>query len=155
MSATKVAVATNSLGKSVAGHAINRKLQAAKAHGFDGVEVAFECLDAHAATFTSLEIREHRLRAAARGVYATASSLGLKLIILNPFGAYDGLKDSRDVDVRFVEAELWCQLCQIMHIGIFQVCQGPTKNIRQGTLLKSGIFCCRYAPPFTEPTSPK
>lgn len=155
MSATKVAVATNSLGKSVAGHAINRKLQAAKAHGFDGVEVAFECLDAHAATFTSLEIREHRLRAAARGVYATASSLGLKLIILNPFGAYDGLKDSRDVDVRLVEAELWCQLCQIMHIGIFQVCQGPTKNIRQGTLLKSGIFCCRYAPPFTEPTSPK
>ena len=155
MSAIKIAVATNSLGKSVAGHTINRKLQAAKAHGFDGVEVAFECLDAHAATFTSLEIREHRLRAAARGVYATASSLGLKLIILNPFGAYDGLKDSRDVDVRLVEAELWCQLCQIMHIGIFQVCQGPTKNIRQGTLLKSGIFCCRYAPPFTEPTSPK
>ncbi|KAL3460067.1 xylose isomerase-like protein [Aspergillus heterothallicus] len=122
MATIKVAVASNSLGKSAAGHTIHRKLQAAKAHGFNGVELAFECLDAHAATFTSSKSREDRLRAAARDIYKAASSLGLELIALNPFGAYDGLKNSRDVDVRLQEAELWCSLCQIMHIKIFQIC---------------------------------
>lgn len=119
----RVAVASNSLGKSAAGHTIHRKLQAARAHGFDGVEMAFECLDAHASTFTSLQSRKDRLCAAAKDIYQTASSLGLALVALNPFGAYDGLRDPRDVEVRLQEAELWCQLCQIMHIGIFQVCQ--------------------------------
>lgn len=118
----KIAVASNSLGKSAAGHAIRGKLQAAKAHGFDGVELAFECLDAHASTFTSLESRKDRLCAAANDIFKTASSLGLGLIALNPFGAYDGLKDPRDVDVRLQEAELWCQLCHIMRIGVLQVC---------------------------------
>lgn len=118
----KIAVASNSLGKSAAGHAIRGKLQAAKAHGFDGVELAFECLDAHASTFTSLESRKDRLCAAANDIFKAASSLGLELIALNPFGAYDGLKDPRDVDVRLQEAELWCQLCHIMRIGVLQVC---------------------------------
>ncbi|KAL4863432.1 hypothetical protein BDV12DRAFT_206483 [Aspergillus spectabilis] len=122
MSEIKVAVATNSLGKSVAGHTVKRKLHAAKVHGFDGVEIAFECLDAHAATFISLETREDRLRAAACDVYETASSLTIELIALNPFGAYDGLKDSRDVELRLKEAELWCQLCHIMRINVFQIC---------------------------------
>ena len=121
MSPIKVAVVTNSLGKSVAGHTIHRKLEAAKTHGFNGVEVAFECLDAHAATLASSETRQDRLREAARDIYKKASSLGLELIALNPFGTYDGLKDARDVELRLQEAELWCQLCQIMHVGIFQV----------------------------------
>lgn len=122
MSSFKIAVATNSLGKSAAGHTIHRKLEAARSHGFDGVEVAFECLDAHADTLTSLSTREDRLRAAASEVYSKASSLSLSLIALNPFGAYDALTTSEDVDLRLKEAELWCQLCQIMHIPIFQVC---------------------------------
>lgn len=121
MSITKVAIATNSLGKSAAGHTIHRKLQAAKAHGFDGLEVAFECLEAHAATYISLPSRKDRLLAAAGDVYRTAQSLGLELIALNPFGAYDGLKDPHDASIRLQEAELWCQLCQVMHINILQV----------------------------------
>lgn len=72
MSPIKVAVATNSLGKSAAGHTIHRKLEAAKSHGFDGVEVAFGSLDAHASTFTSLITREDRVRAAAGDIYAKA-----------------------------------------------------------------------------------
>ncbi|KAJ5532462.1 hypothetical protein N7494_009014 [Penicillium frequentans] len=122
MSTIKVAIATNSLGKSVAGHTIHRKLEAAKSHGFDGVEVAFECLDAHAATFASLKTRNDKLRAAASDVYSKATSLSLSLIALNPFRDYDGLKSAQEVDVRLEEAELWCQLCQIMRIPIFQIC---------------------------------
>lgn len=121
MTVFKVAVASNSLGKSAAGHTIRRKLQAAKAHGFDGMEVAFECLDAHAVTYISLSTREERLRAAAKDIDEIATSLGLSLIALNSFGAYDGLKDPNDVNVRLQEADLWCQLCQIMGIGILQV----------------------------------
>lgn len=154
MSIIKVAVATNSLGKSAAGHTIHRKLEAAKAHGFDGVELAFECLDAHAATFTSLQTREDRLHAAAHGIYDKASSLGLELIALNPFGAYDGLKDPRDVDVRLREAELWCQLCQIMHIGIFQVFRSQVGILQTSHLTKDLDFF-RSALPFMESTNPK
>lgn len=57
MSTIKVAIATNSLGKSAAGHTIHRKLEVANSYGFDGVEVAFECVDAHASAFSSLETR--------------------------------------------------------------------------------------------------
>lgn len=121
MSTIKVAIATNSLGKSVAGHTIHRKLEVAKSHSFDGVEVAFECVDAHASTFSTLEAREDRLRAAASDIFDKASSLSLSLLALNPFGAYDGLVVAQDVEDRLVEADLWCQLCQIMHIPIFQV----------------------------------
>lgn len=121
MRTIKVAIATNSLGKSVVGHTIHRKLEAAKLHGFDGVEVAFECLDAHAATFTSLTTRNDKLRAAASDVYSKATSLFLNLIALNPFRDYDGLRSAQEVDARLEEAELWCQLCQIMRIPIFQV----------------------------------
>ncbi|KAJ5631410.1 uncharacterized protein N7484_011510 [Penicillium longicatenatum] len=122
MSTIKVAIATNSLGKSAAGHSIHRKLEAAKSHGFDGVEVAFECLDAHAATFTSPTTRSEKLRAAASDVYSKANSISLSLIALNPFRDYDGLKSTEEVDARLQEAELWCQLCQIMRIPIFQIC---------------------------------
>ncbi|KAJ5599211.1 hypothetical protein N7450_000278 [Penicillium hetheringtonii] len=111
MANIRVAIATNSLGKSAAGHTIYRKIQAAKTHGFDGCEVAFECLDAHAATYVSLPSRNDRLLTAAKD-----------LIALNPFGAYDGLVNPRDVDLRLQEAELWCQLCQAMHIHILQIC---------------------------------
>jgi 4-hydroxyphenylpyruvate dioxygenase len=121
MPSVKVAIATNSLGKSAAGHTIHRKLEVAKSNGFDGVEVAFECVDAHADTFSSLETREDRLRAAASDIFNKASSLSLSLIALNPFGAYDGLVEARDVEERLVEADLWCQLCRIMHIPILQV----------------------------------
>ncbi|KAJ5949078.1 hypothetical protein N7454_000662 [Penicillium verhagenii] len=122
MSTIKVAIATNSLGKSAAGHTIYRKLEAAKAHGFEGVEVAFECLEAHAATLISPITRNDKLRAAASDVYTKANSLSLTLISLNPFRDYDGLKSTQEVDARLEEAELWCELCQIMHIPIFQIC---------------------------------
>jgi 4-hydroxyphenylpyruvate dioxygenase len=125
----KVAIATNSLGKSAAGHTIHRKLEVAKSYGFDGVEVAFECVDAHAATLSTLKSREDRLRAAASDIFSKALSLSLSLIALNPFGAYDGLIAAQDVEDRLVEADLWCQLCQIMRIPIFQVqCTSPNSE---------------------------
>jgi 4-hydroxyphenylpyruvate dioxygenase len=124
MGRIRVAISSNSLGKSAVGHGIHRKLEAAKAHGFEGVEVAIECLEAHAALLATKKTRPERLRAAALDVYQKASTLSLDLIALNPFGAYDGLISPSDVNARLQEAELWCQLCQIIHIPIFQVCSG-------------------------------
>ncbi|KAF9890138.1 hypothetical protein FE257_006299 [Aspergillus nanangensis] len=119
MTGIKIAIASNSMGKSAAGHSILRKLEAARSHGFEGVEIAFECLEAHATSFSGS--RAESLRAASRDVAAKAASLSLTLIALNPFGAYDGLKDAAEVASRLEEAELWCQLCQIMRIPIFQI----------------------------------
>jgi 4-hydroxyphenylpyruvate dioxygenase len=121
MAHCKIAIATNALGKSAAGHDIINKLKVAKAHGFDGVEVAIECLEAHAASLVEQGSRENRLRAAASDVFLTASSLSLRIIALNPFMAYDGLIDPIDIDSRLQEAELWLQLLLIMRAPIFQV----------------------------------
>ena len=46
----RVAICSNSLGRFAAAHDILCKLEAAWAHGFDGVEIAIECLEAHAAS---------------------------------------------------------------------------------------------------------
>jgi 4-hydroxyphenylpyruvate dioxygenase len=120
----KIAIATNSLGKSAAGHDIIHKLRVAKAHGFEGVEVAIECLEAHAANFPG-EHRASRLRAAANDVFLVASGLSLSIIALNPFGAYDGLTNPLDIDSRLEEAELWLQLCLLMRAPFFQVLYLP------------------------------
>lgn len=118
----RIAICSNSLGKSAAGHDILRKLEAAQAHGFDGVEIAVECLEAHAASpsFSKHGSRPSRLRLAAKDIFDKAQSLSLKIVALNPFGAYDGLADPKDVAIRLEEAELWCQLCQILQAPIFQ-----------------------------------
>lgn len=126
MSGIQIAIASNSLGKSAAGHTIHKKLEAAKSHGFDGVEVAFECVEANAAKFTTMANRADRLRASAAEFHSIALSLSLKLIALNPFRDFDGLRNPNDTNKRLEEAELWCQLCQIMHIPIIQVGRQPS-----------------------------
>lgn len=119
----RIAIATNGLGKSRAGHCIRRKLKVAKRHGFDGVEVAFECLEAHSQspTFASHGTRPECLIAAARDIRKAATELSLEIIALNPFGAYDGLADEKDVEERLNEAEFWLQLCDILQAPILQV----------------------------------
>ncbi|EXJ69753.1 uncharacterized protein A1O5_06824 [Cladophialophora psammophila CBS 110553] len=120
----RVAIATNALGKSVAGHDIYSKLVAAHAHGFDGVELAFECLEVHASTsqFAEKDSREGKLRLAAKDIERKASALSLEIIALNPFGAYDGLRDQGDIESRLREADLWLQLCEILGAPILQMC---------------------------------
>lgn len=119
----RIAIATNALGKSAAGHNIDSKLAAAKRHGFDGVELAFECLESHVSTagFAENGTREAQLRAAARDIRAKASALSLEIIALNPLGSFDGLADKDDIESRLQEAKLWLQLCQILQAPILQV----------------------------------
>jgi 4-hydroxyphenylpyruvate dioxygenase len=118
-----IAIATNALGKSIAGHTIESKLTAAKRHGFDGVELAIECLEHHASTagFARKGTREDQLRAAAADIRSKGSTLSLEIIALNPFGSYDGLMEEEDIESRLREAELWLQLCQILKAPILQV----------------------------------
>lgn len=119
----RIAIATNGLGKSRAGHCMRKKLETAKKHGFEGIEVAFECLEAHSQSpaFASHGTRPACLRAAALDVQQVATNLSLEVIALNPFGAYDGLADENDVRERLQEAELWLQLCDILQAPILQV----------------------------------
>lgn len=119
----RIAIGTNALGKPGAGHDIESKLAAAKKYGFDGVEVAIECLNAHAELdlFSSYDSWPSRLRAAAADIYDRASARGLEIVALNPFGAFDGLSNEQDIVSRLEEAELWLQLCDELHAPILQV----------------------------------
>ncbi|KAL1891314.1 hypothetical protein Sste5346_007774 [Sporothrix stenoceras] len=118
----QIAIASNALGKSAAGHTVLRKMEAASKQGFQGMEIAIECLEAHATSvFGHLPIRPARFRAAAADIRKKADSLGLHLVALNPFGAYDGLKDAAAINARLGEAELWFDLCAILRVDIFQI----------------------------------
>lgn len=122
MAPNKIAIATNALGKSVAGHTIPRKLQAAHDAGFEGIEVAIECVEAHANIFSSqYSTRADRMRAAAEDIYSRATALCLTVIALCPFAGYDALNSEAAVEERLVEADLWLQLCCIMKAPILQV----------------------------------
>ena len=119
----RVAIATNALGKSAAGHDILTKIKVAKIYGFEGIEVAFECLETHAltSTFNHLATRSEKLQASAGEICDLATNLSLKIISLQPFGFFDALTESHDIESRLVEAELWLQLCDIMRAPFLQV----------------------------------
>lgn len=123
LSQVRVAIASNALGKSAARHDIHTKLVAAKAHGFEGIELAFECLEAHASSVRP--INEHsrpaQLQAAASDIQKMASRLSLKIIALQPFGSYDLLEQEEDIVSRLEEASLWLQLCQTLRSPVLQV----------------------------------
>ncbi|KAL2212458.1 xylose isomerase-like protein [Sarocladium strictum] len=121
-STVRLAICTSSLGKSQVGHTIETKLNAAKRHGFEGVEVAMECLECHAESpaFASLGSRADRLKAAAKDIGEMASDLSLEIIALNPLGALDGLADAGDFKERLVEADLWLQLTDLLNTPILQ-----------------------------------
>ncbi|KAJ6084128.1 hypothetical protein N7486_010928, partial [Penicillium sp. IBT 16267x] len=92
-------------------------------------------------SFVGRPTRNDKLRAAASDVYSKATSLFLSLIALNPFRDEDGLKSAQEVDARLEEAELWCQLCQIMRVPIFQ------------NYVRPGCDSCQYAKTWS--SSPK
>lgn len=120
----RVAIGTNALGKSKAGHDLPTKLQAAKRHGFDGVEVVMECLESYSqsALFDAYgDGRVNRLQAAAKEIRRQATDLSLEIVTLNPFGAYDGLAEEGDILERLEEAEIWLQVLEILDGPILQV----------------------------------
>ncbi|KAJ5130805.1 uncharacterized protein N7515_006844 [Penicillium bovifimosum] len=153
MPSVKVAIASNSLGKPAAGHTLIRKLESAKSHGFDGVEVAFECLEAYASSFPQ-STRASRLRAAAAHINRKAQELSVALISLNPFGAYDGLIEPIEIKSRLEEAELWFDLCRLMKIPIFQITSciypidptriTPDPEIIAANMKRLGLLAQRY-----------
>ncbi|EEU38503.1 uncharacterized protein NECHADRAFT_88603 [Fusarium vanettenii 77-13-4] len=117
-----IAICSNAMGKSRAGHSIAMKLEAAKRHGFDGIELVIECLESHSESekFASHKSRADRLRAAALDIRKSASALSLDIVTLNPFGAFDGLAKEEDIEVRLQEAELWLQIYQVLQAPILQ-----------------------------------
>lgn len=123
LSQVRIAIASNALGKSSAGHDIHTKLVAAKAHGFQGIELAFECVEAHASSVRPLndDSRAAQLQAAAGDIQKMASRLSLEIIALQPFGSYDLLTQEEDIKSRLEEASLWLRLCQTLRSPILQV----------------------------------
>ncbi|KAH7112299.1 xylose isomerase-like protein [Dactylonectria estremocensis] len=136
----RVAISSNAMGKSRAGHGIGVKLEAAKRHGFDGIELVMECLESHSESekFATYNSCADRLRAAALDIRKSASALSLEIVTLNPFGAFDGLAKEEDVEARLQEAELWLQICQILQAPILQLaaCIYPLQKTLTADTLK-------------------
>ncbi|KAH8662143.1 xylose isomerase-like protein [Xylariales sp. PMI_506] len=80
---SKWAVATISLGKHPL-HSLERKLNAAKRHGFAGIELVRADLDAHARTHNQTPTES------AKQIRALCSSLDIEVLSLNPFKNFEG-----------------------------------------------------------------
>lgn len=128
----KAAIATVSLGRSSAGHAIVQKLCEASAAGFDGVEIFFECLEDLAGAKSQHPWLEYRatLLAAAGKIRQVCDVQSLKVIALQPFVFYDGLVDTEARTQKIDLSKLWFELCHILGTDLIQI---PTNFQSLGT----------------------
>ncbi|GAA6008603.1 hypothetical protein JCM10207_007175 [Rhodosporidiobolus poonsookiae] len=113
----KLAIATVTLGRVAAGHALIKKLQAASEAGYEGVELTYECF----ADYNSSRGRADRLAdrlTSASEVRQLADSLNLDIISLQPFMNYDALQDP---SARLEVGKEWVLLCEALGARWLQI----------------------------------
>jgi 4-hydroxyphenylpyruvate dioxygenase len=136
-------IASVSMGRSSAGHSILEKIKQAKLHGFEGIEIFYECLESHAQTFEG-GANEINLTIAAKEVRRCCDVNGMEVICLQPFTFYDGLTDARAHAKSIRRLHFWFQLAKILRTDLIQI---PTNFLQEGT---TGDLCqivadCREA----------
>lgn len=129
----KIAIASLNLGRASAGHKLRAKFEAAATAGFEGIELAYDCLLHHAkslSTQASIRDWEHSeadaLRLAAKDARKIADELKLDIMALEPLMGYDGIIDWQP---KFAQGVLWIELCKILGAKILQLptCTYPVK----------------------------
>ncbi|KAL2268192.1 hypothetical protein VTJ83DRAFT_3038 [Remersonia thermophila] len=122
----KLAIPSMSLGRCAAGHSFAEKMDAAKRHGYQGIELAFEDLvgvahELSEETLLSKDPSPQLQLAAAAHVSAICKARGLEIICLQPLAQYDGLID-REEHVRLLEQlNFWFQLAKVLETDLIQV----------------------------------
>jgi 4-hydroxyphenylpyruvate dioxygenase len=86
------AIASVSLGRASAGHELREKIQQAAKYGFEGIEIFYECLEYHAKDLTGGTSNVNLIEAA-RDIRRMCHYASLVVIVLQPFGYYEGLID--------------------------------------------------------------
>ncbi|KAI5461892.1 putative 4-hydroxyphenylpyruvate dioxygenase [Mariannaea sp. PMI_226] len=111
--ANKCAIATISLGKHPL-HTLERKIQAARDNGFQGIELVHADLVAHAAqnTQTTLE--------SARQIRALCATQSLEILTLNPLKNFEG-NLQKSLEDRLAEAKQWIKLAVAAGTAIIQI----------------------------------
>lgn len=126
------ALATVSLGRASAGHDIIKKLHQASVHGFKGVEIFFECLEALASKNQDASRAPSRQEIvdAAIVVQETCKELNLQVVCLQPFVYYEGLVDEHQRQQRLQDLIFWFEICQILKTDLVQI---PSNFQPEGT----------------------
>jgi 4-hydroxyphenylpyruvate dioxygenase len=123
------AIATVSLGRATAGHALPDKIKSAAAHSFQGVEIFYECLEQYALSLNG-SVSEHSLTRAAKETKALCDDLGVSVVCLMPLMFFEGLTDPRDRTKSFQRLKLWFKLAHALGTDLIQV---PTNFQQEGT----------------------
>lgn len=123
------AIATVSLGRSEAGHALLYKIEQAAKHSFKGIEVFLECLEYHARSLAG-GLSDANLLIAAQQVREYCNSHSITVVVLQPFMFFGGLTDPLAHAEAINKLELWFKLAKILGTDLIQI---PTNFLPQGT----------------------
>lgn len=105
-----------SLGRCHAGHTMEHKLSMAAKHGLQGIEIFYDDVADLARPPTP-----SNLISAATHIRSLCASLGLEVIVLQPFMHYEGLLDRSKHAKRIEEMHLWIQVAQALGTDMIQV----------------------------------
>ena len=123
------ATATVSLGKP-GGHDIRSILQAAADAELKGIEICYNNLHFYAEQNAALDVDQSALVQAALDVRRICDELGLTIINLQPFAAYDGLLDTEMHRQMVQKFARWLELAQALACDIIQM---PSNFDQSGT----------------------
>jgi len=88
--------------------------------GLEAVEIFYECLRAHAETCDGAD-EAAKLRTAARQIGELCKSLGLSVIVLQPFSNATGLLDAQATAAKRDEFKLWLELANLLGTDLLQI----------------------------------
>ncbi|KAF7564084.1 hypothetical protein G7046_g18 [Stylonectria norvegica] len=124
--AYRPSIATMSLGQPGI-HPLDKKLAAAAARGFQGVEIYWDDLVAHAKLFDPQDPLGQsgddalNMMPAARHIRALCDELGLQIISLQPFRNYDGIIDPVLHQKRLAEFAIWLDVADVLKASVIGV----------------------------------
>ncbi|CAM6089254.1 unnamed protein product [Calypogeia fissa] len=113
-------LSSHSLGRHYAGHDIKTKLQAAASHGFRGIELVFEDIEAVASRLPGGPTHSN-LIAAAEEIRKLTESLSLTIIDLQAFSQYEGLISRTAHAMAIEKAKLWFKLAHVLGTNIILI----------------------------------
>ncbi|KAI1393062.1 xylose isomerase-like TIM barrel [Hypoxylon trugodes] len=116
----RLAITSISLGRCSAGHSIIRKLDVAKLHGYNGIELFHEDLLKVAEQLPGDFIQNCELQAA-HAIYKLCQGRGLTIVSLQPFLHYEGLLDRQAHLKRLEQLLFWFKLARALHTDIIQI----------------------------------
>lgn len=115
----KPAISSISLGRAWV-HKLPRKLDEAQRFGYRGIELFYEDLE-YIAREINEDVTQETLKEAASIVRHLCGERNLRIIDLQPFWQYDGLKDRKRHVERVEEMRLWIQLAKILGTDLIMI----------------------------------